>query len=89
MGLASEPGLLYLRVDANEALSLGVEFLLERDDDGLEVAGRLLLDVIGHLRKGPPTLSRAEVLALCLVFSHQSQRQKQEYQGEEIVRRGR
>lgn len=63
MGLAPEPGPLYLRVDANEALSLGVELLLERDDDGLEVAGRLLLDVIGHLRKGPLTLSRAEVLA--------------------------
>lgn len=28
-----------LGVDSNETLSLGVELLLERDDDGLEVAG--------------------------------------------------
>lgn len=27
-----------LRIDSNEALSLGVEFLLERDNNGLEVA---------------------------------------------------
>jgi len=37
-GLAPEPGPPYLRVDSNEALSLGVELLLERNDDGLEVA---------------------------------------------------
>lgn len=54
MGLASEPGPPYLRVDSNEALSLCVELFLERDDDGLEVASRLLLDVIGNLWEGPP-----------------------------------
>lgn len=54
MGLAPEPGPSYLRVDSNEALSLGIELLLERDDDGLEVASGLLLDVICHLWEGPP-----------------------------------
>lgn len=54
VGLAPEPGPPYLGVDSNEALSLGVELLLERDDDGLEVASRLLLDVICHLWEGPP-----------------------------------
>lgn len=70
VGLAPEPDPPYLRIDSNEALSLGVELLLERDDDGLEVASRLLLDIICHLCGGRhQALSRAQALILPWVSS--------------------
>lgn len=62
VGLVPEPGLPYLRIDSNEALRLGVELLLERDDNGLEVASRLLFDIIRHLWEGPQALSKTQTL---------------------------
>lgn len=38
-----------LWINANEWVCLGVEFLLQRNDDGLEVQHRLVFDIIGHL----------------------------------------
>lgn len=85
MGLA--PGLSYLRVDSNEALRLGVKLLLERDDNGLEVAGRLFLDIVGHLWKGPPTHSRAEALIIPCVFQSEPEAEAG-VQRDEMLRRG-
>ena len=45
----SETLVPYLRVDTNEALGLGVELLLQRNNNGLEVARGLLLDVVSNL----------------------------------------
>lgn len=86
-GVGLAPGPPYLRVDSNEALGLGVELLLERDDNGLEVAGRLLLDVVGHLWKGPPTHSRVEALIIPCVFQSVPEAEAG-VQGDEILRRG-
>ena len=41
----------HLWVDSDEGVGLGVELLLQRDDHGLEVHHRLVLDVVGHLNQ--------------------------------------
>lgn len=38
-----------LWINTDEGVGLGVEFLLQRNDDGLEVLYGLVFDVIGHL----------------------------------------
>lgn len=38
-----------LWINTNERVCLGVEFLLQRNNDGLEVLHRLVFDVICHL----------------------------------------